>query len=152
MQLKAKNIMKMAPILLTHLSFYVVARQAKIIIMKINFSFFVFPLSFYENQKKKTFLHLKYVFCVNHPRSLTSKNQPQSITLFTFYWQPKQQKNVSFNYRIILKIINLHLRNGSGGKIQFEKNHKICLSADETKTKTETFSHCPHHQSILPMN
>lgn len=114
-----------------------------LIIMKINFLFSFLLFLFYTNQKKCPLLHLKYVFCVHKPPFQTiippvfssphvkKPNHNQSPPSFcSFYWQPPTTKIVSFNYRIILKIINLHLRPcwKNVEKIQFQNIHiKLCL-------------------------
>lgn len=115
-----------------------------LIIMKINFLFSFLLFLFYTNQKKNmSIIAPQICFCVHKPPFQTiippvfsspnvkKPNHNQSPPSFcSFYWQPPTTKIVSFNYRIILKIINLHLRPcwKNVEKIQFQNIHiKLCL-------------------------
>lgn len=89
-----------------------------LIIMKINF--FRFSSFFFFTKQKTHFCtsNMFFAFTTLHPRQKTNH---QSITLLRF--TGNQKKTVSFNYRIILKIINLHLRRGSCGNKRKKFSH-----------------------------
>jgi hypothetical protein len=87
-----------------------------------------------------------------HPRQKTNHNQSPFIRF------AGNQKIVSFNYGILLKIINLHLHPCARvwqRKSNLNKYNKNYVWADVTKNvygklfRISTFSLCHHHKSIL---